>query len=171
MRDYDPSTGRYIQGDPLGLVDGPSVYGYVTQSPDRYFDLRGERMTPPVFPPVRTPPVRPGTAPTGQAAGTTPHVPPLPAEDQCHRGECPPCMPYPKGTVGYREDFHSNNAGVGYHHLNLYIINQNPRTCVCRWNKAKPHHVDPPPMPHWIKLKSAGRGPRDTFPDLWTPIP
>ncbi|KAB7613492.1 RHS repeat-associated core domain-containing protein [Amylibacter sp. SFDW26] len=28
MRDYDPTTGRYIQGDPLGLVDGASVYGY-----------------------------------------------------------------------------------------------------------------------------------------------
>ncbi|NQW14481.1 MAG: hypothetical protein HQ479_09500 [Rhodobacter sp.] len=27
MRDYDPTTGRYIEADPLGLVDGPSVYG------------------------------------------------------------------------------------------------------------------------------------------------
>ena len=27
MRDYDPTTGRYIQADPLGLVDGASVYG------------------------------------------------------------------------------------------------------------------------------------------------
>ena len=29
MRDYDPVTGRYIEADPLGLVDGASVYGYV----------------------------------------------------------------------------------------------------------------------------------------------
>ncbi len=29
MRDYDPTTGRYMQPDPLGLVDGASVYGYV----------------------------------------------------------------------------------------------------------------------------------------------
>ena len=28
MRDYDPTTGRYLQADPLGLVDGASVYGY-----------------------------------------------------------------------------------------------------------------------------------------------
>ena len=27
MRDYDPTTGRYIEADPLGLVDGASVYG------------------------------------------------------------------------------------------------------------------------------------------------
>ena len=28
-RHYDPSLGRYTQPDPLGFVDGPSVYGYV----------------------------------------------------------------------------------------------------------------------------------------------
>jgi uncharacterized protein RhaS with RHS repeats len=33
MRDYDPTTGRYLQADPLGLVDGASVYGYALQSP------------------------------------------------------------------------------------------------------------------------------------------
>ena len=42
MRDYDPTTGRYIQTDPLGLVDGASVYGYALQSPNRYSDFRGE---------------------------------------------------------------------------------------------------------------------------------
>jgi len=42
MRDYDPTTGRYLQADPLGLVDGASVYGYVRQSPMRYTDPTGE---------------------------------------------------------------------------------------------------------------------------------
>ncbi|MEP3843899.1 MAG: RHS repeat-associated core domain-containing protein [Paracoccaceae bacterium] len=42
MRDYDPTTGRYIQADPLGLVDGASVYGYVRQNPGRYTDPTGE---------------------------------------------------------------------------------------------------------------------------------
>ena len=42
MRDYDPTTGRYIQADPLGLVDGASVYGYALQSPNRYTDPTGE---------------------------------------------------------------------------------------------------------------------------------
>ncbi len=27
IRDYDPTTGRYIQAGPLGLVDGASVFG------------------------------------------------------------------------------------------------------------------------------------------------
>jgi hypothetical protein len=42
MRDYDPTTGRYLQADPLGLVDGASVYGYVRQSPMMLIDPRGE---------------------------------------------------------------------------------------------------------------------------------
>ena len=42
MRDYDPTLGRYIQADPLGLVDGASVYGYALQSPNKYIDPRGE---------------------------------------------------------------------------------------------------------------------------------
>jgi RHS repeat-associated protein len=42
MRDYDPTTGRYLQADPLGLVDGASVYGYVGSNPGRYMDPTGE---------------------------------------------------------------------------------------------------------------------------------
>jgi RHS repeat-associated protein len=41
MRDYDPTTGRYLQADPLGLVAGASVYGYANQSPMMSIDPRG----------------------------------------------------------------------------------------------------------------------------------
>ena len=41
MRDYDPTTGRYLQADPLGLVDGASVYGYVKGNLGRRTDPRG----------------------------------------------------------------------------------------------------------------------------------
>lgn len=41
MRDYDPTTGRYIQADPPGLVDGASVYGYVKGNPGRWIDPKG----------------------------------------------------------------------------------------------------------------------------------
>jgi len=41
MRDYDPTTGRYIQADPLGLVDGASVYTYASSNPMRYIDPKG----------------------------------------------------------------------------------------------------------------------------------
>ena len=43
MRDYDATTGRYIQAHPLGLVDGASVYGYAQQNLTRYVDPRGEQ--------------------------------------------------------------------------------------------------------------------------------
>ena len=42
MRDYDPTTGRYVEADPLGLVDGASVYGYALQNPGRWTDPTGE---------------------------------------------------------------------------------------------------------------------------------
>lgn len=32
-RDYDPSTGRYVQSDPIGFAGGTSTYGYVGGSP------------------------------------------------------------------------------------------------------------------------------------------
>lgn len=40
-RDYDPTTGRYLQPDPLGLIDGPAAYNYAMQSPMRYIDPTG----------------------------------------------------------------------------------------------------------------------------------
>jgi uncharacterized protein RhaS with RHS repeats len=46
MRDYDPATGRYLQPDPLGLVDGASVYGYDGQSPMVNMDPTGARNPP-----------------------------------------------------------------------------------------------------------------------------
>jgi RHS repeat-associated protein len=41
-RHYDPATGRYTQPDPLGFVDGPSVYAYAGNSPFVYIDPVGQ---------------------------------------------------------------------------------------------------------------------------------
>jgi RHS repeat-associated protein len=40
-RHYDPVTGRYTQPDPLGFVDGPSIYAYAGSSPFMYTDRKG----------------------------------------------------------------------------------------------------------------------------------
>ena len=42
MRDYDPTTGRYLQADPLGRVDEASVYGYAGQNPVMNSDRTGQ---------------------------------------------------------------------------------------------------------------------------------
>lgn len=41
-RHYDPTTGRYLQPDPLEFVDGPSVYAYATSSPAMNVDATGQ---------------------------------------------------------------------------------------------------------------------------------
>jgi RHS repeat-associated protein len=67
MRDYDPTTGRYLQADPLGLVDGSSVYGYAMQSPMMYTDPRGEE--------IPGTGLRPGQSSPGSAANDNCPIP------------------------------------------------------------------------------------------------
>ena len=52
-RHYDPSLGRYTQPDPLGFVDGPSVFAYVRNNPQMYVDPDGRNAI--VFPPATIP--------------------------------------------------------------------------------------------------------------------
>ncbi len=41
FRDYEASTGRYVQSDPIGLAAGMSTYGYVSNRPLTLTDPRG----------------------------------------------------------------------------------------------------------------------------------
>jgi RHS repeat-associated protein len=41
FRDYDPSTGRYIESDPVGLAAGVNTYAYVVSNPLVWIDPLG----------------------------------------------------------------------------------------------------------------------------------
>ncbi|GAB3390632.1 RHS repeat-associated core domain-containing protein [Lysobacter fragariae] len=43
LRDYDPSLGRYVQSDPLGLDGDLATYNYVGSEPLWYIDPNGEK--------------------------------------------------------------------------------------------------------------------------------
>ncbi|MEQ1712164.1 MAG: RHS repeat-associated core domain-containing protein [Hyphomicrobium sp.] len=75
-RHYDPTIGRYTQPDPLGFVDGPSVYAYARNAPGEVIDFTGlspevpggpividPRTGEQIYPPKPKPPTQPGIEP------------------------------------------------------------------------------------------------------------
>ncbi|MEP7182350.1 MAG: RHS repeat-associated core domain-containing protein [Betaproteobacteria bacterium] len=79
FRDYDPTSGRYEQSDPIGLWSGLNTYGYVGAKPLSHADPEGRQALPPVPAPPIVGPIPPPPIPG--LPGTPPprfHIPELP---------------------------------------------------------------------------------------------
>lgn len=112
---------------------------------------------------IRTPPnARPMAPPV-----PIPNNPPK--DEQCDKESCPPCVPYPVGTIGYQgpktstRGIHGTRAGTGEEHYILFEVQQNPQTCQCRWQENKKvaghHYMWQPNLFMTINLNGKGRPP------------
>jgi RHS repeat-associated protein len=56
-RDYVPSTGRYVESDPLGLSGGINTYAYVNNAPTIEYDVDGREAYGFLLGPTPSPPL------------------------------------------------------------------------------------------------------------------
>jgi len=177
-RDYDPSLGRYMESDLLGLRTGLNTYGYVAGNPlwlsdpfgldavgqaiGRGIGLWGGRAVGGVIGTA----IEPGAGSAigtmlggaigsrlGGAIGSA-------IGDTCTAKDkgCPPCRlvngtVVPIDTVAYRYDYLPPNKrqhGIDGEHFNLYRANQNPKNCKCFWQDIGASGG--PFDPNWIPI-------------------
>ena len=90
FRDYDPSLGRHVQSDPIGLAGGLNTYVYVLNNPLFWVDPLGLTGTivihRPIFIPRSEVSPRPATLPRGIHIPVDPNQPPrFPEDDNCDK--------------------------------------------------------------------------------------
>ena len=83
---------------------------------------------------------------------------------KCDKTKCPPCKPYPVGTLGYQgPEAHLRGTFAGREHYHIFEVQQNPNDCKCRWQKGSKsvwgHQYFGDINPSWINLNSSPNRP------------
>ena len=165
FRYYDPHIGRFTQQDPIGLAGGMNLYRFEGTVQNQVDPLG-------LFAPALAAPwilealAYATTAMTGILIGVGIMDAMEESEDSsgieqvdstesqlttdisnCSKTEsgCPPCNPYPVGTLGYigprivqrGADGARNNDGIEIPHFKVFAVQQNPKDCTCRWQQTQ----------------------------------
>jgi RHS repeat-associated protein len=169
-RSYSATVGRYTQSDPIGLDGGWNRFGYAEQNPLLFIDPLGQNTVT-------------GGATIGGSIGGPPGAivggligfGALVLIDRFCKPDdpCPPCKPFPVGTVGWQgpktsvDGIDGTRAGTGKEHYILFEVQQYPKShkesCACRWQETKKlaghHYYFQPNLFMTVNLNGKGRPP------------